>query len=540
MNFSRKNACHKLNIVFRTICWVGICLGVLASDSISAFEHSNDNSTIGQPVKGECCGKSTDQKNQPHRIEIKYKTTIVQNEYIVRFNDYSSPVVREQHIRNALNGSNVLKWQVIKRENPATDYPSDFDVLMIDESAPFTAVDTLRAHVSIKSITPQRMVHRTLKYIPIPNEENVSDSTNDENTSGNLDEDQLNEIQDNDDENDQLLKELMEKLNVNPSPDVNNDFKKELENQSESESESESNCEGPNCFKQFKRGLTNVQNKQMETDEIQSSENATAYKSASSRHANRRLLRAAIPRQLTSMLRADGLWNMHVTGKGIRVAVFDTGLARDHPHFKRVKERTNWTNEKTLDDGVSHGTFVAGVIASSKDCLGFAPDAELHIYRVFTNNQVSYTSWFLDAFNYAILRKIHVLNLSIGGPDFLDHPFVDKVLELTANKVIMVSAIGNDGPLYGTLNNPGDQSDVIGVGGMNFDENIAKFSSRGMTTWELPYGYGRLKPDIVTYGSHVKGSNIRSGCRSLSGTSVASPVVAGAVTLLASGVVDKL
>ena len=43
------------------------------------------------------------------------------------------------------------------------------------------------------------------------------------------------------------------------------------------------------------------------------------------------------------------------------------------------------------------------------------------------NPQVSYTSWFLDAFNYAILRKIHVLNLSIGGPDFMDHPFVDKV-----------------------------------------------------------------------------------------------------------------
>ena len=64
-------------------------------------------------------------------------------------------------------------------------------------------------------------------------------------------------------------------------------------------------------------------------------------------------------------------------------------------------------------------------------------------------SQVSYTSWFLDAFNYAILKKINVLNLSIGGPDFMDHPFVDKVWELTANKVILVSAIGNDGPLYG-------------------------------------------------------------------------------------------
>lgn len=153
--------------------------------------------------------------------------------------------------------------------------------------------------------------------------------------------------------------------------------------------------------------------------------------------------------------------------------------------------------------GLGHGTFVAGVIASSKECLGFAPDADLYIFRVFTNNQVissllsvtlpscrmtpsliwipsiqvSYTSWFLDAFNYAILKKINVLNLSIGGPDFMDHPFVDKVpilslmihylmtyiismqwlfmlcnlqvWELTANKVVMVSAIGNDGPLYG-------------------------------------------------------------------------------------------
>lgn len=49
-----------------------------------------------------------------------------------------------------------------------------------------------------------------------------------------------------------------------------------------------------------------------------------------------------------------------------------------------------------------------------------------------------------------------------------------KVWELTANKVIMVSAIGNDGPLYGTLNNPADQIDVIGVGGINFEHQIAK------------------------------------------------------------------
>ena len=56
---------------------------------------------------------------------------------------------------------------------------------------------------------------------------------------------------------------------------------------------------------------------------------------------------------------------------------------------------------------------------------------------------------------------------------------------------------------------------------------------------ELPGGYGRVKPDIVTYGSGVRGSALHSGCRSLSGTSVASPVVAGAVTLLV-GAVDRV
>ena len=55
-------------------------------------------------------------------------------------------------------------------------------------------------------------------------------------------------------------------------------------------------------------------------------------------------------------------------------------------------------------------------------------------------------------------------------------------------------------------------------------------------TQELPAGYGRVKPDIVTYGSGVRGSALHGGCRSLSGTSVASPVVAGAVTLLLGAV----
>ena len=153
---------------------------------------------------------------------------------------------------------------------------------------------------------------------------------------------------------------------------------------------------------------------------------------------------------------------------------------------------------------------------------------------MFNSKQVSYTSWFLDAFNYALYRRVHVLNLSIGGPDFADQPFTQKVNEVAAHNVLIVSGIGNSGPLWGTLMNPADQPDVLGVGGIDDEGRLAPFSSRGMSGWELPDGGGRVKPDVVTYGSRVSGSGISGGCRALSGTSVACPVVAGAAALLAS------
>lgn len=82
------------------------------------------------------------------------------------------------------------------------------------------------------------------------------------------------------------------------------------------------------------------------------------------------------------------LWQKGFSGSKVRMAVFDTGVRSDHPHFRHIKERSNWTHENTLNDGLGHGTFVAGLIASQVDeCHGFAPDAEIHAFRVFTNDQ---------------------------------------------------------------------------------------------------------------------------------------------------------
>ncbi len=241
---------------------------------------------------------------------------------------------------------------------------------------------------------------------------------------------------------------------------------------------------------------------------------------------------------VASKLGAPSLWTLGVTGARVKVAIFDTGLGRGALYLNNVAERRDWTSDKSVEDGVGHGTFVAGMVAGTNPtCMGMAPDSELYFFKVFTNRRVSFTAWFLDAFNYAIHTKMDVLNLSIGGPDFMDKPFTEKVAEVTSSGVVMVSAIGNDGPVFGTLNNPADMSSVIGVGGLGRQENnLALFSSRGMTTWELPEGYGRVKPDVATLSTQLLGPDRSGGCMEQSGTSMASPVIAGAVALIISSV----
>lgn len=67
----------------------------------------------------------------------------------------------------------------------------------------------------------------------------------------------------------------------------------------------------------------------------------------------------------------------------VQVGVFDTGIREGHPHIRHIKERTNWTHQASLSDGLGHGSFVAGVIGSQdSSCPGFAPDVELYTFKV--------------------------------------------------------------------------------------------------------------------------------------------------------------
>ncbi|SPQ95458.1 unnamed protein product (mitochondrion) [Plasmodiophora brassicae] len=223
-------------------------------------------------------------------------------------------------------------------------------------------------------------------------------------------------------------------------------------------------------------------------------------------------------------------------GDNVRVAVLDSGLNAGGGGLANIVERLDFTSDGNPDDVLGHGTFVASAVAGRHPgCEGQAPNALMHIMRVFTADQTSYTSWFLDAFNYAIWAGIDVLNLSVGGPDHVDTPFIDKILEMCAAGIVVVSAVGNDGPLWGTLLSPADLPCVIGVGGLDAEGRIASFSSRGMTTMDLHEGgYGRVKPDVVTLAQNLRGSGRSGTCQTLSGTSVASPVVAGIVARMLS------
>ena len=137
--------------------------------------------------------------------------------------------------------------------------------------------------------------------------------------------------------------------------------------------------------------------------------------------------------------------SMGYMGQGVNVAIFDSGLDPQHSHFKNVRHRSNWTTDKTVHDMVGHGSFVAGVVAGRfHECPGIAPESNLFIFRVFSTLQQSYTSWFLDAFNHAMYLDIDVINFSIGGPDYSDSPFTDKINELSANGIIVISAVGEN------------------------------------------------------------------------------------------------
>ncbi|OAF69513.1 hypothetical protein A3Q56_02734 [Intoshia linei] len=240
---------------------------------------------------------------------------------------------------------------------------------------------------------------------------------------------------------------------------------------------------------------------------------------------------------LFKLFEIQKLWNRGINGGNVSIAILDSGLSEFYS--KRVVNITNYSNAHSSNDTIGHGTHVAGILISDyEDCRGIIDNHNIHILKILNNNQDSETSWFIESFNYVLENDVKIVNLSIGGRNYLDKIFVSKITEMIKRGVIIVCAVGNEGPTFGTINNPADLIYTIGVGSTNYDGKISPFSSRGMTLGELSDGgYGRVKPDVVTFGECIFSLVIKNGkyqCTSKNGTSFTAPVITSIISLAIS------
>ncbi|WP_368506041.1 S8 family serine peptidase [Alkalihalophilus sp. As8PL] len=163
-----------------------------------------------------------------------------------------------------------------------------------------------------------------------------------------------------------------------------------------------------------------------------------------------------------------------LTGKGIKVAVIDTGIDYRHPdlqgNYKGGYDVVDYDDdpmETQSNQGVPtlHGTHVAGIIAANGQVKGVAPDAEIYAYRALGPGGQGTTEQVIEAIEKAVEDGVDVLNLSLGntvnGPDWptsvaLDHAVEEGVVAVTSN--------GNSGPKMWTVGSPGTSTKAISVG----------------------------------------------------------------------------
>ncbi|MEV6282587.1 S8 family serine peptidase [Kribbella sp. NPDC051770] len=249
--------------------------------------------------------------------------------------------------------------------------------------------------------------------------------------------------------------------------------------------------------------------------------------------------------QSVPQIGAPKAWQAGFTGKGVKVAILDTGIDPAHPDFKgRIGATKNFTTDPAGDQ-FGHGTHVASTVAGSGAASGgkykgVAPDATLLDGKVCDGSGSCTDSAMLAGLQWAAVeQKAKVVNFSIGGPDTPDvDPIEAAINKLTAQTgTLFVVAAGNEGPGDGSISSPGSADAALTVGAVDRSDQLAEFSSRGPRV-----GDGAIKPDVTGPGvdivaARAKGADIGEPVGTqymkLSGTSMATPHVAGTAALLA-------
>jgi serine protease AprX len=267
-----------------------------------------------------------------------------------------------------------------------------------------------------------------------------------------------------------------------------------------------------------------------------------------------------------------------VNGQGVRIAIVDSGIAQHSALIDKVVASVSFvTGDSSTDDAYGHGTHVAGIIAGQPNPAksvtslydgGIAPGAQLVNVRVLGAQGTGYTSDVIAGIDWVIehqaLYNIRVMNLSLGHPvgeSCVTDPLCEAVARAVGAGIVVVASAGNDGradngaPILGGITSPGNSPFAITVGALNTwgttdrsDDTVTDYSSRGPTKFDLA-----VKPDLAAPGNriisleanhgyladhypvlHRAGSGTNAYMQ-LSGTSMAAPIVTGAVALLLQG-----
>ncbi|MCD0484317.1 S8 family serine peptidase [Streptacidiphilus sp. ASG 303] len=246
----------------------------------------------------------------------------------------------------------------------------------------------------------------------------------------------------------------------------------------------------------------------------------------------------------TAQIGAPAVWASGNTGQNVDVAVLDTGIDDAHPDFSgRIAAEASFVPGEDTTDRVGHGTHVASTVAGTGAASagrerGVAPGARLHIGKVLDDNGTGQDSWIVAGMEWAA-REQHarVISMSLGGdPGEGADPLVQAVDRLSAETgALFVIAAGNAGPAPFSVGSPGTADAALTVGAVDTSDRLAGFSSRGPRR-----GDNGLKPEITAPGVAVTAARSQyapmgeGSYLTLSGTSMATPHVAGAAALLAA------
>lgn len=237
--------------------------------------------------------------------------------------------------------------------------------------------------------------------------------------------------------------------------------------------------------------------------------------------------------QINNAKRIVNCDNSTYNGKGITIAFLDTGICNIYDFGNRIKGFKDFINYKEAPyDDNGHGTHVAGIATSNGKYKGIAPMANIIGIKVLNSSGQGNASdvlkgvdWIID--NYK-KYNIRIVNLSIGtNSEIKNDPLVEGVEKLWDMGIVVVTAAGNSGPSYGTISSPGTSKKIITVGSSDDEVQSKIYSGRGPTKECV------IKPDILAPGSNIISCKCQNGYyKRLSGTSMSTPIVSGAIALL--------